>query len=232
MLSHPPQLPQSAKQIRRAMFVLYGPPIALLIIAGVQTRVPVSTLMRDPAAIAGLPSYTGALSNLGVLLWCATASVCLFAALVLTRVGSLPRERGLLLGAGLLSGVLMLDDLFQVHEVAARLLGVPDSLISAFYAALLAGLLLRFAPEIKRSNYALLLVALGFFALSLTVDALDPKALIGSRYHLLEDGPKLLGIVSWLGYYGAFSLQSLHSVLLSQSPAQFRAARSHTGSHE
>ena len=49
------------------------------------TGVPVSNLTRDPLAVMGAPVYTGLLSNLGILLWCATAAITLFGAAVLGK---------------------------------------------------------------------------------------------------------------------------------------------------
>ena len=35
-------------------------------------------LTADPLAVCRAPIYIGAISNLGILLWCASASICLF----------------------------------------------------------------------------------------------------------------------------------------------------------
>ena len=42
-------------------------------------------LTRDPAAILDVPVYVGFLSQIGILLWAATAAICLFSAAVLWR---------------------------------------------------------------------------------------------------------------------------------------------------
>ena len=38
---------------------------------------------NDPFVLGNLPFYAGILSNVGILLWCASAAICFFTALVL-----------------------------------------------------------------------------------------------------------------------------------------------------
>jgi hypothetical protein len=183
------------------------PPLLLLLTAAIQTVAPMGMLMRDPVSIAELPPYTGALSNVGVLLWCGAAAISTFTALLIRSTRGRTRPAALLLWGACLTLLLMLDDLFTVHEAAAFHLDIPDSVVVGLYAVLAFSYVVAFARDIARTDYLVLLISLGFLAASVVVDAFDPKdseliyALVGDRYHLVEDGPKLVGISAWLGYY-------------------------------
>jgi hypothetical protein len=109
----------------------------------------------------------------------------------------------------------MADDFFMIHEVAERRLRMPDKWIFLGYAALICASLWRFRRVVPATRYGYLLVAIGFFALSVFFDAvLDGKEDTvylrkqGEKY-LLEDGFKLLGIASWLFYFGVCSYEMI-----------------------
>jgi hypothetical protein len=86
--------------------------MASLAIISVQTDVPMGHFTRDPLAVAQAPRYTGLISNIGILLWCASVSICLLGSAVL---GRRPNNRELsifLLWLGALTAVLLANDLF------------------------------------------------------------------------------------------------------------------------
>jgi hypothetical protein len=84
-------------------------------------------MTRDIAAIAKIHPLSGFLSNLGILLWCAAASICSFAAMTLRKIK--PRDIfWFLLSSAVLSAYLMFDDLFQFHEeLAPTYLGLNET---------------------------------------------------------------------------------------------------------
>jgi len=226
---------EQGKSLRVALLVIATPVVALLAIAGVQSRVPVGDLTRDPAAIAGLPLYTGVVSHVGVLLWCSAASVSLFASAVLHRQQRNAPLAKFLFCAGGFTVVLMIDDLFMVHEAAAYVVGIPDSAIVLAYGVLGATLAVAFRRQILASEYLLLFASLLFLGASIAVDAsnlTDSQGLrtsISARYHLLEDGPKLLGIAFWLGYYARLAWRAVENPGVA-SHAEENPLRWRTGS--
>jgi hypothetical protein len=183
-------------------------PSALLLFAvallSVSRQIPVGMFTRDPTALADMDPLTGVLSNLGVLLWSATAAITLFGAALLK--GAQPAQMSrFLFWSGALTLVLTLDDLFQFHEdLAERYLGLKDG---TFYLALglaMIGYLARFRRMILRSGYALVFVfALAFFAFSVAIDSVLDRWLwrLGTWEVFAEDGAKFLGIASWFGYF-------------------------------
>jgi len=200
-------LTAQAKALRWLLAAVLIPPALLLLVASVQTVAPLWMLMRDPVSIAELPPYTGFLSNLGVLLWCSAGTISLFAAALIRHAHPNPAGARFLFWGGVLTLMLMADDFFTIHEVLAFHGGLPDTLIIGVYAALAGAYFLSFRHYIWTTDFLLLAVALGFLGTSIIVDAFDPKdsvlifALVGDRYHLVEDGPKLMGIAAWLGYF-------------------------------
>ena len=193
-----------------------------------------SDLMRDPAAVAAQPFYIGLGSHVGVLLWGAAATICLFSAGVLTPGSEAGTRRSFLNASGVLTLILALDDLFLLHEeVIPRFLGIPEMVVLGSYGLLVIAYLTRYRGVIARTDHYLLRLALTFFGLSLVLDMLPalfpdsssmrdvlPPVLIDVHV-LLEDGAKLFGIVSWLGYFGGASgsaLRALHA--LHQQPPE------------
>lgn len=191
--------------------LMYTPVVGLLSAAAVvslYTDTTMAEFTRDPAASTGAHPLLGVVSNIGVLCWCAAAAMCFMGAAVLRRQGSGSPLRPFLLSAGLVTGTLLIDDLFMVHDwFVVYDLQLDEKLLFAIYGMIVVAFLLHFRSVILSSEYRLLGLALSFFALSLAIDALAPETL--PMQHLYEDGAKLFGIVSWLGYFGRTSLEAL-----------------------
>ncbi len=201
-----PRFPQ-ARMLLWFLLPLYLLPVLGLGVVGVVstwTGIGPSMFTRDPTAIADVHPFVGVVSNFGVLLWCATAVICLFTWAVSRDENSDATFSKFLLFSGLVTALLLFDDLFLLHEnIFPRYLGVPEEVTFGGYAGLiiLGGVLFR--TDILSTEYPILLVALGFFGLSLGVDALEGsiEQYVGPWRILFEDGFKLLGIVSWFGYF-------------------------------
>src|SRR5262245_8944512 len=88
---------------RKSLLALYVPIFTLLflvLVAAFTSHTPLSSLTRDIAAIAKVHPLTGVVSNVGALLWCSAAAICLFSSGLLRQRGHLPEAR-FLLWAGL-----------------------------------------------------------------------------------------------------------------------------------
>jgi len=169
------------------------------------------TLTRDVTTIAGLHPITGFLSTLGILLWCATASICLFTAM--TLINARPRETfWFLLCSALLSTYLLLDDAFLIHEdLGRRYLGLSEKAIFSFLAIAVIVYAVAFRRIISRTNFDILLLALMFLAICVAIDAFFETWLLqlDDWEYFIEDGLKWLGITCWCGYYAHTSHQLL-----------------------
>jgi hypothetical protein len=189
---------------RKGLLLLYLPILALLfvvMIAVFSLRIPLSNLTRDMASIAHVHPLIGVVSNVGILLWCATAVICLFSRSLLRQQGFYAEAR-FLLWAGLMTLVLLVDDLFMIHEYIAPLhFHVNEKLVLASYACGAAVYLLSHRRLILAANYQLLAAAMALFTASMALDIADGRG----WWRLGEDGFKILGIASWLGYHAGMA---------------------------
>jgi len=185
---------------RKGLLMLYLPNVALLFlvaIAGLSPQIAVSSLTRDMAGIAKVHPLTGVVSNVGILLWCATATVCLFSCHLLRQRGA-HQAAGFLLWSGLMSVGLLVDDFFMFHEYLAPVhLGLDEKVVLPSYVCITAFYLLRHRRLILEADYRLLATALVLFTSSILLDVAD----VSGWWNLAEDGCKLLGIASWFGYH-------------------------------
>jgi hypothetical protein len=194
-----------ARRVKRTLTIVILSVGSFLVILGLTARlteVTIGDLTRDPAALADVPVYLGMVSHLGVILWAAAVSVCGFSSVLIHRLRSRTRLVHFLAAAAILSGILMLDDLFMFHErVLPERLGVAEPLIYLSYVALVAAFLLWFAQLILQTDFLLLGSALISFGLSVFLDLIPSDRLGLAGSYLIEDGFKLLGIALWLTYF-------------------------------
>lgn len=193
-----------------------------------QTQISIMELMRDPSATMEVPFYTGLVSNLGILLWSATAAICLFSSLAMRRSANHPEKTSFFLVIGLLTLALTLDDLFLLHErVFPDYLNISEKLVYIAYGLTSLVCWLKFKQLILKTDFFLLLFAVGFFGFSIVVDRLLP---FSESAILIEDGAKLLGIVSWLTYFTRTCLQALRRAILPPASPAVGQANSGTSS--
>ncbi len=160
--------------------------------------IPVEKFTRDTAVILDGHPFTGVISNIGVLFWCSTLAVCLFASAIHFTRGNTEGSIFLFF-SGLITALLLFDDFFMFHdEIFPRYFHISEKVTYAGYLVLVAAYLLKFKEQIFRTDYALLLLAFGFFASSILSDVVLPQEGI---VFLVEDGFKLFGIVSWFIYF-------------------------------
>ncbi len=201
---------------RRQLLMTFGPPLVILGVtaaACIFFDVSIPAMTRDAAALAHIPPLWGIVSNIGILLWCAAASIGLFAAVTIRGTGQSDAFRFLLFSS-LLTVYLLFDDFFQFHEnLAVNYLGLDEQVVVAASGIAIAAYLITFRRFIlQRTRFAILLLALGFFAASVAIDVvLEPWLIqeIGHWEYFLEDGAKLLGIACWCSYLAGTSHQLL-----------------------
>jgi len=207
-------LPRPTAGRGQRLALLYAP--ACLLLAAVAaaawlTGIPPARFTLDPAVLAETHPFLGAVSNVGILAWTAGASIALFTAWLLRGRTGDRRHSQFLFAAGLLTTWLMLDDLFMLHEWFFPLvLGIPQVLVLACYAMAAGAFLLHFRTTIALHGRVLLGLAIGFFGVSVLLDQL-PNAWFRAWgwLYFLEDGSKLLGIVSWSGYFAQIAASAV-----------------------
>lgn len=151
-------------------------------------------LFSDPAEVTGIPWYVGAVSDLTLFVWAAGAATFLLGALGLRRGD--PPLASALMWLGTLTVLLVADDRFLLHEIVYPwLLGAPQALTFAVYAALLAIILVRYSGVLLRQPEVSVLV-LGVLGLGLSV-GLDVAGWDSTARRVAEEAAKLLGALAW-----------------------------------
>jgi hypothetical protein len=175
-----------------------------------QRSVPVEVLFLDPAFLSGRPWYTGVVSDIGVLAWTAATVAALFGGWVAAQTGRPSAARFLRSGA-VVSAILLADDLLQLHADLLRFVGLPKGVRQLIVVAPAAIWLVRYAGEIARTRWVIMVGSLGVLGGSLVVDALVAP---GSRVGVFaEDGLKLLGVLAWAQYMVLTSVDITRSTI-------------------
>lgn len=180
------------------------PPLVLMLGVAFQPWVPPGDLLRDPLAVAEMTDncckvYFGAVSNLGIVLWMAGASVCLFAAAVIVTADRSDVMARFLLAGGLLTGFLGFDDLFLIHENVLPAFGVPEIVTYGAYGLLGLGYLVFFRRQVFANRFAMFGAAGALLAVSVTIDWVIHSD--AAWRILLEDGAKITGIAGWTAFH-------------------------------
>lgn len=182
--------------------------------------VTLSYFTRDISAIGNLPFFAGLVSQIGGLLWSAAVAVCLFTYFVLKKKDQNARaSRQFLLHAAILTGILLLDDFFLFHEdIGPDFLHISEKAIVLAYLIFALVFLVSNFREILASEYLILILALGWFGISIFLDAanLDKYERYGSFFSeqfqiFLEDGFKFVGVITWLVYFARYGYQKLRA---------------------
>lgn len=159
--------------------------------------------LMDVASVAraGIapPFYTGWLSYAGIVCWVGAGTVAIMAAWI-SRPG---RAARFLVGAGVLSLLLGIDDLLMLHDGAS---GVPEELIFGLYGALVVSWTLVYFPEITR-NADLPVLALAMLAFGYAVLADITDWGFSSIVH--EDAAKLAAVFLWSTWLWATAARAL-----------------------
>jgi hypothetical protein len=127
--------------------------------------------------------------------------------------------------SGGLSLLVLLDDWLQIHEYIPVLLGfardpagVPRFLQNAIelvayilYAVIFAAYVWRYRSKIVQGNLVPVIITVVFMGFSILIDIFLHNHL--RSHDLLEEGSKLIGIVSWFNYFFLVSQQRLRRQL-------------------
>lgn len=158
----------------------------------------VAYFTRDPAITLYGHPFTGVISNIGILFWCSSLAVCFFSAWTVLKKGD-KKVSTFLFFSGLFTLILMLDDFFMFHEfIFPYSFGIPQEAVIAAYLIMMLAYFLKFGRLILTMEYTILLMACGWFALSLVTDMWMAQSDI---QFLVEDGAKLFGIVTWFIFF-------------------------------
>ena len=160
---------------------------------------PIWRLAKDPAQVVGYEPYIGMLSNWAVLLWFASAVICLFTEIILRKSGAALRPRLFFLASGILSLTLALDDLFLLHDVILpNTLEIRESIFYLMYLVTTILYILIFLREIHQKEYILFWISFLLLFYSRGYPFLLPFL---REYETPGDMLKYFGIVFWLAFF-------------------------------
>ena len=195
-----------ARALMSFLLLLYLIPVLCLsavVVASTNTGISLGDFLRDPSSTTETSPFVGVISNLGALLWAASATVCLFSWSIMRSTQGKTAFARFVLFFGLMTVILLLDDLFLFHETVYPRFGVSEMLSAMCYGVVVLYGLIAFRKCILETEFLILLIALAFFGLSIFVDTFQGRIewRIGEWRILAEDGAKFLGIVAWFGYF-------------------------------
>ncbi len=158
-------------------------------------NIKLSLVVRDLAQTCGYPIGVGMISNIGILLWGAAASICLF-----TRFSAtINRESSkLILMGGIFSSLLCIDDFFLLHD---RYVG--QDFLNLTYLSISIFLLFRFRRILRKIGLFNLVISFSFLGLSIFFDGIIQQ-IFNESYELtqlIEEGFKFIGIACWLNFW-------------------------------
>lgn len=205
----------------KVLFLAYLPILLLFTTLGLVSRasgdITLSYFTRDVVALGDLPFFAGLISQIGGMLWSVTLGICLFTLILVNGQKRNIAAKKFLLGAVILTTILLIDDIFLVHEdIGPDYLHVGEKTIVISYFLITLYFLFVNRSEILTSDYLILGVALAMFGMSIFLDAVDLEDY--DRYSFiftdqflifLEDGFKFMGIATWLLYFARYSFQML-----------------------
>lgn len=192
-----------AHNLREAIIIAVIPSLivyALAINVSAMAGIKAILVIRDLAQTCDSALGIGLISNLGYLLWIATAAIALFTA-YRTPTNGQHKLKELLTCGGWFSFILCIDDMFLLHD---RYIGV--TLLYTAYAIFAFLIAFRFREQLLKNGGEIFILAATLLAFSILTDKLqhDLVDILLVKYETLqifEEGVKFLGISSWFYFW-------------------------------
>ena len=193
---------QGKQMLWISLFVLFATFIVIIgvYLVSVIKKVPPGFMTTDSLQTAKFPWYTGFLSNLGVIVWSISIGCCFLGAILLSNNR---QAAHFLIATGTLSIVLVMDDMFRLHDgLLPSRLHIPE-FISYFAYGLVFAIYLFSFYHIILSDISFLLLAgsLLFFGASIIFGMVTPYSSVQT---FIKDSLKFIGIALWVTYIFIF----------------------------
>ena len=156
------------------------------------------TISRDPIQILNGKPYMGILSNIGILFWSATAAILFYSSLISKLKNKPGQETNFLFFSGLLSVLMLVDDLFMMHDVVFH---DEESFFYLFYGLSVILIFIRYYKLMLDTDYVLLILSFILLGLSAATDEVRALGFHIEHPYIVEDSFKFLGIIAWFSYY-------------------------------
>ncbi|MEM7214178.1 MAG: hypothetical protein AAF423_01450 [Pseudomonadota bacterium] len=184
--------------------ITFALPTLFLAAVVFQPWVEAKWMFLDPLTAAELSgdcchSHYGFVSTAGIILWAATAAICLFTASLLYMAGKPLVAVSFPLLAGMLTGWIGLDDAYLLHETVLPAFGIPQNIVIASYVLLGSLYFIANWRIILQHDFWLLAMGASALALSIIVDTVFHS--LNPYLVLLEDSAKFFGIFCWTSFH-------------------------------
>ncbi len=191
--------PSLRRLVHQAITVL--PALAIVTAVAVQPWFEPSLAFLNPLAAPQISGdcchpALGLVWKIGVLCLAAGATVCLFAASCLRPIENGGRI-GFLLGAGLLTAWLCLDELFLLRDRVLPQQDVPTVVTVGVCAVLAAAYLVLCRRQLPIGNGPMLALSLACFAASVGLTLSGAEGQVPRA----ADAAKFVGIAAWTGFH-------------------------------
>jgi hypothetical protein len=184
--------------------------LTIVIFLGIEHGIELDHFTQDPSTIMNAPFYLGFFSYIGILFWAGTATLCFFSRSLLGDSENNESARKFLLASGLLTLLMMSDDLFLLHEdVFPNYLGIQEGIVYIIYMNAIIYYIYAFRNQLLNSEYLVLGTAFGLIGISQFVDML-PMPIPEDSF--LEDAIKLFGVMSWFIYYTRYCVNAVRTM--------------------
>lgn len=206
------QLSKIRKAIVAGILLSFGGAGFTILVARL-TGAPVWILTGEASSGPWRQPFAGLLSNWSVVLWIATAAICLFSVAIMKQHNAPEVKRRFFLASGIFTLVLGLDDLYMLHErILPRGLHIPEIFFYMLYFLAFVTFLAYFASQLFKYEYLLFVAAIFFFALSRVFLIEIPYIGRLSAGDIL----KYFGIVFWLVFFYRTALHEVGGSLRSE----------------
>jgi hypothetical protein len=183
--------------------------LVLALISGVDYANLSPSLLFYPPATPPTP-IAGLLTHSFQVLCFVPPIVCSFSYYLLQSWRRLGLQSNFLLFSALVTGVFAVNEIYRVHIILLYF-DIPKYLTISFYALGIVAYSLAFWRQIRQTSYQILIIAIGFLALAITIDFLQLRNRgIGS---LSEGVPKLLSGVNLVLYFWDVCIQEISNTI-------------------
>lgn len=200
------------------IFSYIGIALVIAAVLGIAFSVGVkaSYLMDDAIYTGKLEFYAGFVASIMVLLWCVGGTLSLFG-YGLAKHSANPTKRTFLLWGGLISYMMLFDDLFLIHETIGDNTVIPEIAIFSCYGLAILYYLVRYYKTILETNFMFLFVGLSCLGCSVLVDVhiFTPDGWSHTSIETgIEESFKLMGVTHWALYHYKVSYQFIRTNFL------------------
>ena len=119
-----------------------------------------------------------AFTKFRILFWAASVSILIFSYYILKKDKSSTDISGFLLYSGVLTALILFDDIFLIHHFFRKVLHIKNTFFYLIYPIGLITIVILYFKKIRETNSGIILFAIGFLGLGVVLDLLSDGRLL------------------------------------------------------